>query len=593
MAARLQADLRILWRSLSSARRRQLVFAALLMPVTALAEMAMVAAIVPFLALLAGGSETGRRLPLLPDLLNLLQAWVPGNPILAASVLFALAVLTTMLCRLALTSVSQHFAFGSGHELAVEIQRRLLHQPYLFHVRSHSSEMLTSLDKIDFLIFSTALQGIQALSAMLICLFVITALLWIDPLTACLAALFVSGLYGLVLVASRRRLALHADVIRAAFESRFKAAQDSLGAIRDIILDRSQDLRVEQFREIDSRFMRARADAQILVAAPRFLVEGLGLVLIAMLAVGIARRPGGLVAALPVLGALALGAQRLLPLTSQIYSGWANLTASRPIIHELARLLDLPIDEAAEADIAPLQLVKAIELEAVSFQYPDRSLPALHDISLTIAKGARVAITGKTGSGKSTLADLLMGLIEPGHGRMAVDGQDLSGSRLASWRRSIAHVPQSIFLSDDSIAANIAMSIGGAGIDMERVRRAAQMVELDAFVDSLPDGYETKIGERGARVSGGQRQRLALARAIYKDTPLLVLDEATSALDQETEAAVLKALHALQANGRTIIIIAHRQSTIEDCDLIVRLDHGRLTSGGKVKPPTPSAVSAP
>src|SRR4029453_16295239 len=150
-----------------------------------------------------------RQLPLLPSLLNLLGTWVPGNPILAAAALFALAVLAAMLCRLALTWVSQHFAFGSGHELAVEIQRRLLHQSYLFHIRRHSSELLTSLDKIDFLIFSTALQGIQALSAMLICLFVIAALLWIDPLTACLAAVFVGGLYGLVLVASRRRLGLH------------------------------------------------------------------------------------------------------------------------------------------------------------------------------------------------------------------------------------------------------------------------------------------------------------------------------------------------------------------------------------------------
>jgi ABC-type multidrug transport system fused ATPase/permease subunit len=599
MAASQQTDLHILWRSLSSSRRRQLVIAAFLMPVTAIAEMAMVAAIVPFLALLAGGPDVGGHLPLLPGLLNMLGSWVPGNPILAAAVLFALAVLATMLCRLALTWVSQHFAFGSGHELAVEIQRRLLHQRYLFHVHRHSSELLTSLDKIDFLIFSTALQGIQALSAMLICLFVIAALLWIDPLTACLAAMFVGGLYGLALVASHRRLELHADVIRVAFEARFKAAQDSLGAIRDIILDRAQDLRVEQFRQIDARFMRARADAQILVAAPRFLVEGLGLVLIALVAVGIAGRPGGFVEALPVLGALALGAQRLLPLTSQIYSGWANLTASRPIIHELAELLDLPIDEAAEADIAPLPLTETIELEAVSFHYSDRTLPALHDISLTITKGARVAITGKTGSGKSTLADLLMGLIEPTQGKMTVDGQELWGSRLFSWRRSIAHVPQSIFLSDDSIAANIAMSIGGADIDMKRVRRAAQSAELAAFIDSLPNGYETRGGERGARLSGGQRQRLALARAIYKDAPLLVLDEATSALDHDTEDAVLKALHALQAKGRTIIIIAHRQTTIEGCDLIVRLDHGRLVdvtgSGSKSRfmPQGPSAVSAP
>ena len=593
MASSLQADLQILWRSLSAARQRQLAIAALLMPVTALAEMAMVAAIVPFLALLAGGIETTRHVSSITPFLKLLGGWAPANAILAATTLFALAVLATMLCRLALTWVSEHFAFGSGHELAVEIQRRLLHQPYLFHVRRHSSELLTALDKIDFLIFSTALQGIQAASALLICMFVVAVLLWIDPLTACLAAIFIGGFYGLALIVARRKLGLHANVIRVAFEARFKAAQDSLGAIRDIILDRSQHLRVEQFREIDARFMRARAEAQVLVAAPRFLIEGVGLVLIALLAAAIAGRPGGFAAALPILGALGLGAQRLLPLTSQVYSGWANLTASRPIIRELAELLDLPVDEAAEAEVAPLPFTRAIELNAVSFQYPDRNLPALNDTSLTITNGARVAITGRTGSGKSTLADLLMGLIVPDRGTMTVDGQELAGSQLASWRRSIAHVPQSIFLTDDSIAANIALSVGGTDIDMERVRRAAQTAELADFIDSLPDGYETKVGERGARLSGGQRQRLALARAIYKDVPLLVLDEATSALDDETEAAVLKALGALQAEGRTIVIVAHRRSTIEGCDLVLRLENGRLVDSSEARPPAPSAVSAP
>ena len=593
MAASLAADLATLFRSMSVARRRQLAIVALLMPATAIAEMAMVAAIVPFLALLAGGLEGGSRLPLVRNLLDLFGGWIPADPILAAAALFAFAVMVTTLCRLALSWLSQIFSFGSGHDLAVEVQRRLLHQPYLFHLRRHSSELLTALDKIDFLIFSTSLQGIQAISAALISLFVVAALLWIDPLSALLAAVLVGGLYGLALTVTRRRLASHAAVITAAYEARFKAAQDSLGGIRDIILDRSQDVRVAAFREIDAGFMSARAQAAFLVAAPRYLVEALGLVLIALLAVTIAGRPGGLVAALPILGALALGAQRLLPLTSQLYAGWANLTASRPIIRELAELVRLPIGEDFDSAAEPIPFGEAIELNDVTFQYPERERPALQGVSLTIPKGARVAITGKSGSGKSTLADLLMGLIEPSHGKMTVDGVDLEGARLAGWRRSIAHVPQSIFLSDDSIAANIALAASEADIDMARVRRATETAQLTDFVNSLPDGFETRVGERGARISGGQRQRLALARAIYKDTPLLLLDEATSALDEETEAAILTALSALQADRRTIIIIAHRSSSLAGCDLVVRLDHGRLAEIGGVRPPAPSAASAP
>jgi ABC-type multidrug transport system fused ATPase/permease subunit len=576
VAASLGADLGILYRLLSAGRRRQLVFVAMLMPVTAIAEMAMVASIVPFLALLVG-QQPHETLHPLSLVLGELQRLSPANPLHAAASLFALAALITAALRLTLSWLSQQFAFGMGHELAVEIQRRLLHQSYLFHLSRHSSELLAALDKVDHLTFNLVLQALQAISGTLIGLFVIAILVRLDPLSAALAALMVGGLYGLALVAARRRLRSSATIIGSAYEQRLKSVQESLGAIRDIILDRSQAMQVERFRAIDERFMLARAESIFLAAAPRFLVEAFGLILIALLAVMVANRPGGFTAALPILGALALGAQRLLPLMSQLYSGWANIAASRPIISEVASLASLPLAGDPDQPIAPLSFSDSIRLDQVSFHYSDRARPALHEISLVIPNGARVAIVGKTGSGKSTLADLLMGLIEPSEGRVIVDGVDLTGGRLKSWRRSIAHVSQVIFLADASIAANIAL---GARLDMGRTRRAAETAQLTDFIDSLPDGFDTRVGERGARLSGGQRQRLGLARAIYKDAPVLVLDEATSALDEATEAAFLDALDKLSAEGRTIIVVAHRRSTVEGCDLIVRLDHGRLVETG-------------
>ena len=576
MTTPLGAELKVLFRTMSHNRRRQLVILAFLMPATAVAEMAMVTAIVPFLTHLAGGNGASVDIPLLTGMLNELGNVARTDPLLATAVPFALAVLATAMLRLTQSWISQQFSFGLGKELDVEIQRRLLNQPYLFHLQRHSSELLTSLDKVDFLIFSTALQGIQAISAALVSLFVIAVLLAIDPLSAAFAALLVGGFYGLAMLATRRRLESHARVIRSAFENRLKAAQDSLGGIRDILLDRSQEVRVEHFRAIDVRFMTARAHAAFLVAAPRILVEAVGLALISVLAITIAGRPGGLVTALPILGALALGAQRLLPLMSQLYSGWANLTASRPIIREVSELVSLPIDDDFRDEIERLPLTEAIQLNRVSFEYAERLQPAVRDICLTIPKGTRVAMTGKTGSGKSTLADLLMGLIEPSQGQISVDGIALAGSRLASWRRSVAHVPQAIFLTDDSVATNIALSTPSAKVDMKRVRRAAELAQLSELIESLPEGLDTKVGERGVRLSGGQRQRLALARAIYKDAPMLVLDEATSALDDETEAAVLQTLGRLQAEGCTIVIVAHRRSTITGCDQIFNLDNGRL-----------------
>jgi ABC-type multidrug transport system fused ATPase/permease subunit len=187
------------------------------------------------------------------------------------------------------------------------------------------------------------------------------------------------------------------------------------------------------------------------------------------------------------------------------------------------------------------------------------------------------AVVGESGSGKSTLVDVIMRLLPPTSGRVLIDGTELSAANQTAWHRMIAHVPQAIFLADGSIADNIALSHSEQPQDLERIVAAAKEAQLHEFVVSLPDGYSTRVGERGVLLSGGQRQRLGLARAIYKQAPLLVLDEATSALDDRTEAAVNASLKGLSAAGRTIIIIAHRQSTIAGCHKIVELHDGRIS----------------
>ncbi|MEA3015972.1 MAG: ATP-binding cassette, subfamily bacterial PglK, partial [Sphingomonadales bacterium] len=339
-----------------------------------------------------------------------------------------------------------------------------------------------------------------------------------------------------------------------------------------------QALYLAAFSRIDQRLSRARSEAAFLSIAPRYVIEVAGMVLFAAAAVLLARREGGFADALPVLGALALGSQRLLPLVQQVYQSWSTVTSNRTVTADLLALLSLPAASPEEAqDGPPLRLDREIRLDGMSFSYPGRARPALSDIDLAIPRGARIAITGPTGSGKSTLADLIMGLLDPDAGRVTVDGAPLEGARRTAWRRSIAHVPQVIFLADASIARNIAFSTNPEAIDAGRVAEAARRAQLASFVDSLPDGYETRVGERGVRLSGGQRQRLGIARALYKGAPVLVLDEATSALDDDTEAAVLASLNALALeSGLTMIVIAHRRSTVEGCDTVVRLKDGRI-----------------
>lgn len=285
----------------------------------------------------------------------------------------------------------------------------------------------------------------------------------------------------------------------------------------------------------------------------------------------------GIATAIPTLGALALGAQKLLPLMQQIYSGWAVVAGSHHVLGDVVTLLRQPVAADINIRIAPLAFNREINVNNVSFQYKPQLPMVVNQINLTITKGTRIGFIGSTGSGKSTLIDILMGLLTPSCGEIFVDGKQLMGMDQLAWQRNIAHVPQAIFLADASFAENIAFGVPINQIDQSRVRLAAQQAQISKFIESGSGGYEAMVGERGVRLSGGQRQRIGIARALYKNATVLVLDEATSALDSDTENSVMHAIRKLSPD-LTILIIAHRLSTLSDCDKIYRLNQGRIES---------------
>jgi ATP-binding cassette, subfamily B, bacterial PglK len=301
------------------------------------------------------------------------------------------------------------------------------------------------------------------------------------------------------------------------------------------------------------------------------------LILIALVVIIVAERAGGLTAAVPVLGMFALGAKKLSAADS------ANLQRLGKE-HGQPRG---PVRPGRAARVAPPPRYRrsmsqpcrsnTIALDNVGFAYTSDRGPAVSAVSLEIPKGARVGLAGKTGSGKSTLMDLILGLLEPSEGEIRIDGVTLTAANRPAWQKNIAHVPQFIYLSDASIAENIAFGVRRRDIDMAQVRRAAEQAELAEVVAALPQGYETRIGERGIQLSGGQRQRIGIARALYKQASVLVFDEATSALDTETETAVMESVDRLD-RSLTILIIAHRLSTLEGCDFVLRLEAGRLAA---------------
>jgi len=303
-------------------------------------------------------------------------------------------------------------------------------------------------------------------------------------------------------------------------------------------------------------------------------------VLIAALAYSFSQQDGGISSALPVLGVLALGAQRLLPSLQQVYFAWSNIVGYQAPLADIIALLDQPLPkELLQPTTTPLIIKDEIRLDAVRFRYTLEDPWVLNGLNLVINKGARIGFVGSTGSGKSTTLDLLMGLLIPTEGELLVDGQPISGNRLTAWQRSIAHVPQSIYLADTTLAENIAFGVPAEAIDMDRVQQAARQAQIADFIEKNPEGYKAYVGERGVRLSGGQRQRIGIARALYKQASVLVLDEATSALDNATELSVMDAIGALNSD-LTILLIAHRLSTVQHCDFIVELEQGRVVAQG-------------
>lgn len=543
----------------------------LLMLLGAFAELVTLGAVLPFLAIISEPAKVSSY-PVLTQALGAVGWNKPDQLLFPVTILFAAIALAAGAVRLLLAWVSQKFVYRLGYDLSVEVYRRTLYQPYSYHLAKNTSELIAGINKVQMIIGGMLLPLMQASIGAIISLFILAALVAIDPVIALIAATGFGAIYVAISYVTRRRLRQNSKIIASAQSLRVQAVQEGLGGIRDVLMEHAQPVYITKFSRVDAQLRDAQALNAFIGAAPRFVIEASGMVVIAILAFVLSQQPGGLLSALPILGALALGAQRMLPLLQQTYYGWAQIASSRHTLLDVLKALDLPVeaDLASRDPIEPLPFKRKISIKSVSFRYASDQQPVLKNVSLTIRKGDRVGIIGKTGSGKSTLVDLIMALLRPTAGEIRVDGEQLTAETARRWQAQIAHVPQSIYLSDATIAENIAFAVDPQYIDMNRVREASRRAQLDDFISTLPNGYLTVVGERGVRLSGGQRQRIGIARALYREASVLILDEATSALDMETEALVVDTLTRLDRT-LTIIIITHRLVTIGRCDVVCEI----------------------
>ena len=568
-----------LWRHLSKRRQRQLGLLLALMVASAFSEVISLGAVLPFIGILTAPEKVFNN-AFVKSICESFGITSASELVLPLTVIFVCAALLAGGTRLLMLWVSTRLSNAIGADLSIEIYKRTLYQPYRVHVARNSSEVINGIANKSWTTAYVLQSLLSAVSSVLLSFALVITLISIDPLVILIATMVFGCCYGAVTWAARRRLQVNSQRIANESTQIVKALQEGLGGIRDVLLNGSQPVYCDIYQRADSPYRLASASNAFIAVSPRFAMEAIGMVLIGILAYAISLQTGGVSSALPMLGAIALGAQRILPMLQLAYASWASIAGNQNSLADTIDLLDQPLpSDAALPEPDPLDFKHSISFESVRFRYLSDGPWVLDGVNFNIPRGSRVGFVGATGSGKTTLLDLLMGLLDPTEGQILVDGLPTTGDRRRSWQRAIAHVPQSIFLADITIAENIAFGVPRKSIDMDRVREAARQAQIDKFIESRPNGYSEFVGERGIRLSGGQRQRIGIARALYKEASVLVFDEATSSLDNATEQAVMESIEGLNRD-LTILIIAHRLTTVQRCDEIIELEHGRVVAQG-------------
>lgn len=566
----------ILWHYISRRRKMQLFLLAVMLPIGAVAEVVSIGALLPLFTFLVNPDGIFRYeyIEQVADVLHIEKAEQLGLLILVA---FGALAISSAFFRIALLWLMTKVAFGCGTDLCERVYKITLYQPYIKHIAQHSSGVILG---ISGKVAGTAnvLQQILLLSnAVILSILIVGAMFFVSPRITTISTLAFAGFYISISWFTRKRLRINSTEIASQSEKLIKSLQEGLGAIRDVIIDGTQEVFASAYHKADVALRKAQCNNNIIAASPRFLVEAVTIILISIIAFAFSKRSSGLIEVLPVFGMLVLAAQRLLPNIQQIYVAWASISGMQKSLSDALGLLGQSTPNiVANKSLYELEFKQKIEAKMMCFRYSDKTPLVLENVSFTIARGSRIGIIGATGSGKSTLLDILMGLLIPTSGKLEVDGQLIDNVEVGRWQKIIAHVPQSIYLTDASLAENIAFGVPPLEIDMNRVRHAAEKARISEFIDGLSDGYATLAGERGARLSGGQRQRIGIARALYKRAKILFLDEATSALDDVTEGLVMDAMEAL-GRDMTIILVAHRISTLRSCDSIFKIDSGYLS----------------
>ena len=546
-------------------------------------EMLGVASILPFIAVLTNPEVTETNIILSTVYQNLKYFGIETKQqfLFLLGIFVFILLITSIGFKILTIYVQVRFQKMCEYSIAIRLIRKYLYQPYSWFL-NHNSAILGK--SILSEVSSVVGKGIRPMMDLITSFFttlVLFILLFVVDFKLTFIAIVTIGLfYAIVYIFSLGLLKKIGKAVFKANEDRYKISTEAFGAIKEIKIGSLEDIYIKHFSKPSKSITLNSALWTILNQVPRYALEAVtfgGMLLIILFFM---RATGDITKVLPIIALYAFAGYRLMPAMQRIYVSFSSLRYVDPALNSLYNDLKNLKEEIQKEYKSSLILDKNIRLKNIHYKYPNASKTSLKNINLDIPVNKTIGLVGATGSGKTTTVDIILGLLEAQKGTLEVDGKVINTINKRSWQLSIGYVPQQIFLSDNTISANIAFGIDINNIDEEAVEHAAKIANLHEFIiNELPLKYQTIVGERGVRLSGGQRQRIGIARALYHKPKVLVLDEATSALDNLTEKEVMSALHNSEKNI-TKIIVAHRLSTVRDCDIIYLFDKGELKSQG-------------
>jgi len=570
---------------LSPSERKRASLLLIMIFIMALLDMIGVASILPFMSVLTNPSliETNLILNFMFKASSIFKIENHQQFIFALGVAVFILLIISLTFKALTTYVQVNFVLMREHSIAKRLVEGYLKQPYGWFLNRNSTDLGKNiLSEVSTIINSGLNPIIELISKSMVTITLVILLIIVDTKLALMVGLSLAVVYGAIFYFIKNILNRIGKKRLMNNQLRFSAVIEAFGAVKVVKVGGLEQAYIKLFSNSAKIFAQTQATAKVIAQLPRFILEAIAFGGVLLMILYIISQTGSFNSALPILSLYVFAGYRLMPALQSIYNSFASLTFVSPSLDKLYDDLKNLKSFNENQNQGILSLSKTINLKNIYYNYPDASGYVFKEVNISVPAKSSVGFIGATGSGKTTMVDIILGLLEPQKGTLEIDGEVITKQNVRSWQRSIGYVPQHIYLSDDTVAANIAFGVESEDINQNLVERASKIANLHEFViDELPRQYQTTVGERGVRLSGGQRQRIGIARALYHNPQVLILDEATSALDNDTEKVVMEAVNNL-GKDITIILIAHRLNTVKNCDIIFKFEKGKIINQGKL-----------